>query len=93
MRPGRGDADGSMPASGTPPRPRVREVGMNETLRLGNIAGVRVGVNWSVLVIVGLLMVGVRGRTVSLDVSRTHPLIYTCGGTRTPICRSRVWGR
>jgi Zn-dependent protease/predicted transcriptional regulator len=31
---------------------------MNETLRLGTIAGVRVGVNWSVLVIVWLLLVG-----------------------------------
>jgi Zn-dependent protease/CBS domain-containing protein len=31
---------------------------MDETLRLGTIAGVRVGVNWSVLVIVWLLLVG-----------------------------------
>ncbi len=31
---------------------------MNETLRLGTIAGVRIGVNWSVLVIFGLLLFG-----------------------------------
>ena len=31
---------------------------MNETLRLGTVAGVRIGVNWSVLVIVWLLLVG-----------------------------------
>jgi Zn-dependent protease len=37
---------------------RVARSGMNETLRLGTIAGVRLGVNWSVLVIVWLLLVG-----------------------------------
>ncbi|MFA9432154.1 site-2 protease family protein [Egicoccus sp. AB-alg2] len=31
---------------------------MNETLRLGTIAGIRVGVNWSVLIIFWLLLVG-----------------------------------
>lgn len=53
---------------------------MNETLRLGNIAGVRVGVNWSVLVIVGLLMVGLSaGRFPSLYPGHT-PLIYAVAG-------------
>lgn len=31
---------------------------MNETIRLGSFAGVRIGVNWSVLVIAGLLLLG-----------------------------------
>lgn len=31
---------------------------MNETIRLGHIAGVRVGVNWTVLVIFSLILVG-----------------------------------
>lgn len=31
---------------------------MTETLRLGSIAGIRIGVNWTVLVIFGLLVVG-----------------------------------
>jgi Zn-dependent protease/CBS domain-containing protein len=53
---------------------------MNETLRLGNIAGVRVGVNWSVLVIVGLLMVGLAAGRFPLLYPGHTPLIYAVAG-------------
>jgi Zn-dependent protease/CBS domain-containing protein len=42
---------------------------MNETLRLGTIAGVRIGVNWTVLVIFTLVLVGLAAGRFPL----THP--------------------
>jgi Zn-dependent protease/CBS domain-containing protein len=53
---------------------------MKETLRLGIIAGVRVGVNWSVLVIVWLLLVGLSaGRFPLLYPGHTR-LAYAAAG-------------
>lgn len=54
---------------------------MNETLRLGTIAGVRVGVNWSVLVIVGLLVVGLAAGQFPLRYPGASTLAYGVAGT------------
>ena len=53
---------------------------MNETLRLGTIAGVRVGVNWSVLVIVWLLLVGLSAGRFPLLYPGLTGLVYASAG-------------
>lgn len=53
---------------------------MNETLRLGTIAGVRVGVNWSVLVIVWLLLVGLSAGQFPLLYPGRSGLAYASAG-------------
>jgi Zn-dependent protease/CBS domain-containing protein len=53
---------------------------MNETLRLGTIAGVRIGVNWSVLVIVGLLLVGLSAGRFPLLYPGHAPGVYATAG-------------
>ena len=58
---------------------------MNETLRLGTIWGVRVGVNWSVLVIFTLLLVGLAaGNLPALSPDRS-PVTYAVAGTAAAI--------
>lgn len=53
---------------------------MNETLRLGAIAGVRVGVNWSVLVILALLFAGLAfGRFPQLHPGRPFAAYVIAG--------------
>ncbi len=53
---------------------------MRETIRLGTIAGVRVGVNWSVLVIAGLLFAGLAfGQFPTLYPDR-GPGVYAVAG-------------
>ncbi len=53
---------------------------MNETLRLGTIAGVRVGVNWSVLVIFGLLLAGLAAGRFPLQYPDLPPVAYATAG-------------
>jgi Zn-dependent protease/CBS domain-containing protein len=53
---------------------------MNETLRLGTIAGVRIGVNWSVLVIVALLLVGLSAGRFPLLYPGHAPWVYAMAG-------------
>jgi Zn-dependent protease/predicted transcriptional regulator len=53
---------------------------MNETLRLGTIAGVRIGVNWSVLVIVALLLVGLSAGRFPLLYPGHAPWAYAMAG-------------
>jgi Zn-dependent protease/CBS domain-containing protein len=53
---------------------------MNETVRLGTIAGVRVGVNWSVLVIVWLLLVGLSAGRFPLLYPGHSSLAYGSAG-------------
>jgi Zn-dependent protease/CBS domain-containing protein len=54
---------------------------VNETLRLGTLAGVRVGVNWSVFVIFGLLLVGLStGRFPTLYPGHTDTAYAIAGG-------------
>lgn len=53
---------------------------MNETFRLGSIAGIRIGVNWSVLVIFTLLLVALAGGNLPL-LAPDRPLVayYVAG--------------
>ncbi len=53
---------------------------MNETLRLGTVAGVRIGVNWSVLVIVALLLVGLSAGRFPLLYPGHAPWLYAMAG-------------
>ena len=53
---------------------------MNETLRLGTLAGVRIGVNWSVLVIVALLLVGLSAGRFPLMYPGHAPGLYIVAG-------------
>jgi len=53
---------------------------MNETLRLGTLAGVRIGVNWSVLVIVALLLVGLSAGRFPLMYPGHPPWLYVLAG-------------
>jgi Zn-dependent protease/CBS domain-containing protein len=53
---------------------------MNETLRLGHIAGVRVGVNWTVLVIFTLVLVGLAGGRFPLTHPGHEPWAYALAG-------------
>jgi Zn-dependent protease/predicted transcriptional regulator len=53
---------------------------MNETLRLGHIAGIRIGVNWSVLVIFTLILVGLAAGRFPLDYPGLDPVAYAVAG-------------
>jgi Zn-dependent protease/predicted transcriptional regulator len=54
---------------------------VNETFRLGEVAGVRIGVNWSVLVIFVLVFVGLAlGRFPALYPDRTLGIYLVAGG-------------
>lgn len=53
---------------------------MNETFPLGRIAGVRVGANWSVVVIFLLIALGVAGGRLPLDYPDRSGLVYAVAG-------------
>jgi Zn-dependent protease/CBS domain-containing protein len=53
---------------------------MTETLRLGTIAGIRVGVNWSVLLIFTLLLVGLSAGSFPLLYPGHSPAAYWVAG-------------
>jgi Zn-dependent protease/CBS domain-containing protein len=53
---------------------------MNETLRLGRVAGVRIGVNWTVLVIFTLVLVGLAGGRFPLTHPGYEPWAYGIAG-------------
>jgi Zn-dependent protease/CBS domain-containing protein len=54
---------------------------MNETLRLGHVAGVRIGVNWTVLVIFTLVLLGLAGGRFPLTHPGHEPWAYAVAGT------------
>jgi len=58
---------------------------MNETLRLGTIWGIRVGVNWSVLVIFTLLLVVLSAGNLPLLAPGHSTVAYTLAGTAAAI--------
>lgn len=53
---------------------------MNETLRLGTVAGVRIGVNWTVLVIFTLVLLGLAGGRFPLTHPGHEPWAYALAG-------------
>jgi Zn-dependent protease len=56
---------------------------MNDTFRLGRIVGVRVGVNWTVLVVFTLLAYGLAAERLPQSYKGLHPVIYVVGGLVT----------
>lgn len=53
---------------------------MKETLRLGQVLGIRVGVNWTVLVIFALVLVGLSAGRFPLAHPDEHPWAYAVAG-------------
>ena len=58
----------------------TEEIEVNETLRLGHIAGIRVGVNWTVLVIFTLVFVGLAAGRFPLTHPDHEPWAYALAG-------------
>ncbi|GLY76091.1 site-2 protease family protein [Actinoallomurus iriomotensis] len=56
---------------------------MNDTFRLGRIVGVRVGVNWTVLVVFTLLAYGLAADRLPQSYKGLHPVVYVLGGLVT----------
>jgi Zn-dependent protease len=56
---------------------------MNDTFRLGRIVGVRVGVNWTVLVIFALVAYGLATERLPHAYKGLHPALYALGGVLT----------
>jgi len=56
---------------------------MNDTFRLGRIVGVRVGVNWTVLVVFTLLAYGLAAERLPQSYKGLHPVVYVLGGLVT----------
>jgi Zn-dependent protease len=56
---------------------------MNDTFRLGRIVGVRVGVNWTVLVVFTLLAYGLAAERLPQSYKGLHPVVYVLGGLFT----------
>jgi Zn-dependent protease len=56
---------------------------MNDTFRLGRIVGVRVGVNWTVLVVFTLLAYGLGAERLPQSYKGLHPVEYALGGLFT----------
>lgn len=56
---------------------------MNDTFRLGRIIGVRVGVNWTVLVVFGIVAYGLAAERLPHSYKGLHPLMYILGGLLT----------
>jgi Zn-dependent protease/CBS domain-containing protein len=56
---------------------------MNDTFRLGRIVGVRVGVNWTVLVVFTLLAYGLAAERLPRSYKGLHPIVYVLGGLLT----------
>jgi Zn-dependent protease/predicted transcriptional regulator len=58
----------------------VQEVAMREHIRLGRVAGVDVGINWSVLAIFLLITVGLAAGRFPLTVPGLDPVAYVTAG-------------
>jgi Zn-dependent protease/CBS domain-containing protein len=58
-------------------------VAMNDTFRLGRIGGVRVGVNWTVLVVFTLLAYGLAAQRLPQSYKGLHPAVYALAGLLT----------
>ncbi len=58
---------------------------MNDTFRLGRISGVRVGVNWTVLVVFALVAYGLAAERLPQSYKGLHPLLYVLGGVSTAV--------
>jgi Zn-dependent protease/CBS domain-containing protein len=56
---------------------------MNDTFRLGRIVGVRIGVNWTVLVVFTLLAYGLAAERLPQSYKGLHPVVYVLGGLLT----------
>ena len=56
---------------------------MNDTFRLGRIVGVRVGVNWTVLVVFTLLAYGLGAERLPQSYKGLHPVVFVHGGQLT----------
>lgn len=56
---------------------------MNDTFRLGRIMGVRVGVNWTVLVVFALVAYALAAERLPHAYKGLHPLVYALGGVLT----------
>jgi Zn-dependent protease len=56
---------------------------MNDTFRLGRIVGVRVGVNWTVLVVFAVLAYGLAADRLPQSYKGLHPVVYVVGGLFT----------
>jgi Zn-dependent protease/CBS domain-containing protein len=53
---------------------------VQETFRLGTVAGIRIGANWSVLVIFALVFLGLAGGRFPLDHPDLPPAVYLVAG-------------
>ena len=53
---------------------------MRESIRLGRIAGIRVGMNWSVLFIVALIWVGLSGARFPIEYPDESTITYVLAG-------------
>jgi Zn-dependent protease/CBS domain-containing protein len=58
---------------------------MHDTFRLGRFSGVRVGVNWTVLVIFALVVYGLAAERLPHSYKGLHPLVYALGGFVTAV--------
>lgn len=58
---------------------------MKDTFRLGRIGGVRVGVNWTVLVIFALVTYALAAERLPRDYKGLHPAVYALGGLGTAL--------
>lgn len=58
---------------------------MKDTFRLGRIGGVRVGVNWTVLVIFALVTYALAAERLPRDYKGLHPAVYALGGFATAL--------
>lgn len=56
---------------------------MNDTFRLGRIVGVRIGVNWTVLVVFTFLAYGLGAERLPQSYKGLHPVAYVLGGLVT----------
>ena len=56
---------------------------MNDTFRLGRIGGVRVGVNWTVMVIFAMVAYGLAAERLPHTYKGMHPFAYAAGGLLT----------
>jgi Zn-dependent protease len=58
---------------------------MNDTFRLGRLRGVRIGVNWTVLVIFALVGYGLAAERLPHSYRGLHPLAYALAGFGTAV--------
>ena len=58
---------------------------MNDTFRLGRIGGVRVGVNWTVLVVFALVAYALAAERLPHTYKGLHPVVYALGGLLTAV--------